>query len=576
MSGVEIESREELEAWLNGQPKEFAQVIAARVALRVLPLAFRIGASDRWVAKHSLDLLRSGGISWAARNIPAYDMRRTATSAAASSSSASSSSAAVSTTAVYAAYVATLAYSSDWAAESAAAAASSAADSAAYAAFALSNTSTQAVAVAVDTIWESVSADCMLLVEMQGSAATAAQALTSHQLWPQGEPAWFVPAWKHAKERLLQLDANFQVWLTWYNRRLVGQSSAFHLSRKADKELQIQIFDQPDEWWKRGHAAVNADIAAWIEKAAVDNDADDADEILAKLPPQNPNSLTFRQTVSGKVGLDPRVGDPELLSDEAAQDRHAEARDEARRLLALAQGSNAAQRLVGPLERYLAALGDTIGDLRPGLVTQRGERLRQYLADYEAETPNPDLEPLPPELLSGLKSARAAHNVLVGIDPLLRRMDSALLGPDVKPALIAPADLRAMAKDAAELGLIDEEARDALDEAANLAPPIPDATNRRSAWSGEAALNLTIELYFMVLSNRIKTSAGLMTVSAAIELLPAQVTVIGGTSLFIGFSNWVKKREAGLLRLLERYPDCQKLWKHMSNLLMPEDKDRKL
>lgn len=506
---VAITSREDLALWLKGQPRHFAQVIAARVALRVLPLAFRAPVSDTWVATYSLAMFRSCGISWAARNLPAHDMRRFA---------------------------------------------------AAYAA---------------DAIWDSISADCALLLEMQGSAAKAAQALSSRQLWLRGEPVWIVSDWKHAKGRLRTLDPAYHVWLSWYDRRIAGKECAFALPRKADEALQIRIFDSDNEWWERGHAAVNADIAAWLAEAEAKTVQEGNPALGAiELPPQNPNSLTFQPSPSGRIAIAFDAGNPELQRDAAAQDRHAEAVDEARRLLSLAEGSNTAQRLVEPLKRYIAALGETIDDLQSGIIAQRGERVRQFLADYEAEAPDPDLDPLPRAVLTGLKSLRSAHNVMMIVDPLLRGIDSALLGPDVKPALIAPEDLKSMAADAEAAGLTEDGIREILEEAASLSPAVPDPQNRRSVWSSEAALNLTIEMLAMVCENPRKTTAGVVIVSTAIAVAPG-VTALGVGSFAISFSHWAKKRQEGLLNLLERYPACQSLLREILRQVMPEDKDRK-
>ena len=67
---VEITSPEDLEAWLENKPREYAQVILARAALRALPDAFQHYIADNWVAKFALALFRANAISWAARNFP--------------------------------------------------------------------------------------------------------------------------------------------------------------------------------------------------------------------------------------------------------------------------------------------------------------------------------------------------------------------------------------------------------------------------------------------------------------------------------------------------------------------------
>ena len=85
---VSIGNETQLRNWLNGKPKEFAQVIAMRAALRILPVAGRsVELPDDQLEQFQklrlmLTTFRALFISWAARVYPITNFDADASAAA--------------------------------------------------------------------------------------------------------------------------------------------------------------------------------------------------------------------------------------------------------------------------------------------------------------------------------------------------------------------------------------------------------------------------------------------------------------------------------------------------------------
>ena len=277
---VEITSRYELEEWLKDNPRECAQVIAARSALRVLPYAFQHSITGDRVAKLALALLRANAISWAARNFPAHDMRRAATDATYAAAYAAIYAADVAAAAARAADAAAdVAYAAD-----AAYAAARAADAAADAAHATARSADAAHATARAVMWANISADIDWL-SREGDPVLAARRLTREPLWLRAAPKGWQDVWDNATARLTALDPSYQVWIDWYNRRITGEDAAFDISgdtdRTEDKNILIKLADATDEdFWDKGALHVNTILQSWIDEARINAEIS---EILVKL-----------------------------------------------------------------------------------------------------------------------------------------------------------------------------------------------------------------------------------------------------------------------------------------------------
>jgi hypothetical protein len=546
---AQIMSRYQFESWLEDKPADWAQVIAARAALRVLPYAFEKQIDQKWVKEFAPPLIRSLAISWIVGNFPAHNMAVAAYAAADAYDAAAAAAAARAATHAAAAAAA---YATSAVRAAAAATYVAAAPRAARAAV-----DAVAYAAAYGAVWVNISDDCNWLENAYGP--NAARHLTCVKLWPAGEPKDWAAVWDHASTHLRNLDQGYGVWIDWYNRRIRGEDAAFDIpgdsDRTEDKAILARLADATNEdFWDKGAPYVNTTLQGWIDAARERVRPRDAPFITDPLrqleaapepiPPQNQNAIPFTATESGKIRIDQSRNADALRMDADAQDRHAEAIREARALLDRCRLSNSAARFVSGFENYLSAGGETLADLRPSLFVQRGEKLRQEIAAYESGQQDSFLEPIADDLLIDLKGWRSAHNMTVGLDPLLMRLDTAMLGPDVKPALIAPAELHAFVAEADEADILDEGVREIVDEAIDLAPAIPDANDRRTVWSVESVQNLVIEAFSVALNHPVKVAVGVsaVAVGASLGVGVGLGELVGAAGFLLAKRKWVETK----------------------------------
>ena len=218
---AEITNEDDLKAWLEGQDREVAVAIAARTALRVLPLIadyVHNRPANRSTALVSA-IFRGTASAWFSGYWPNHAEAIAAAAAAAAS-----------------------------AATAAAAHAATARTAAARAAAAHAATSEE-------TVWVEVSADADAV-----EAGASSDALMRRPLWTSGAPEWIAGKWFMLKSDLLELDEDWGVWTDWYDVRL--RSADHPDSRRLIEELERERVLIPDEDWKKGPKHVNAIIAA--------------------------------------------------------------------------------------------------------------------------------------------------------------------------------------------------------------------------------------------------------------------------------------------------------------------------
>ncbi len=258
-----------LRSWLQTQPREVSTLIAARAALRVLPLAAsefpEIGdaAGERRFTKSTAALFRMTASTWVAGKYPARkvefrpeDLLNAATAAQSAaaintiplkgydeSASSHANVAAAQTVAVPVNSSAKVAV---------ALAVSVVAQAAAAVTHAAAATRANAAAANL-AAWAAVSADTALFL-----AEDSVRSLAEQPLWPGGSaPEWVEAQWQRLRAALPKAQG-WAVWTKWYQDRLNGGALS--------EEIEFVYASVPPEKWDEGAVAANAWIAAELEK----------------------------------------------------------------------------------------------------------------------------------------------------------------------------------------------------------------------------------------------------------------------------------------------------------------------
>ena len=215
---INFEDRVATHEWFNKQPSEVAVVLAARAALRVLPLVAQTNeeSAEQVLSVVVLPCFRAAAVSWAVAKYPGLGSNLT-----------------------YAAYTAHVAAHRAGALNmpffpSRNARSSNAADAAAFAAAAANANTTaaaNAIACANDAAIGSdvcVASDVTAIEQESGTTSRAARAayVGDTPLWPGGTPIWALRAWEQLKTLLSAAQEDWEVWIAWYEDRLAGQPSA--------------------------------------------------------------------------------------------------------------------------------------------------------------------------------------------------------------------------------------------------------------------------------------------------------------------------------------------------------------
>jgi hypothetical protein len=235
-----------LQAWLVRQSSEASAAIAARAALRAMPLASQAAAGSNWAGLMSA-IFRAGAVARAAGKYPARaDYFRSAGYHAATAFDDQVNAPVAGFN--RAGFAATAAWSAANGARAAAFGhefALAAADAARNAADSVDAAARAAESDDADIIWEEARRD----VAMVGSAG--ATVLADAPLWPRGVPDWARKAWAVLRAALPK-DEDWDVWIEWYEERVRGGSRG--------ETYELPFVSAPMDVWDQGPAAANA----WI------------------------------------------------------------------------------------------------------------------------------------------------------------------------------------------------------------------------------------------------------------------------------------------------------------------------
>jgi hypothetical protein len=287
-----IGSRETLEAWLGDKPFGWSKMIAGRAALRALPYGVVNAVRANLTADFNLGLFRTTFLASEAGDSPSPVMVEAAARSAGAMRAVrarrprvgAGSPGGAARAADAAAYAA--ARAADVVRFPEAGAPDSAACFIARASFAAH---AEAFAAARDTwfdpavrfrpeeqtpiyaeTWAAVARDCAWLADRSGGRR--AEGLAGEPLWLGETPERWRSTWLAAAAHLLGSEPSYQLWVDWYERRIVGRTSAFEIpqddGRIQEEVVVTQIAEASDEhFWSRGPAHVNVTINGWLEQA---------------------------------------------------------------------------------------------------------------------------------------------------------------------------------------------------------------------------------------------------------------------------------------------------------------------
>lgn len=281
---LEIGSKEEFEAWLEDKPRDWAQVIAMRCALRALPIV----AVQRPVPEEPVDprmplfVFRAFAISFRGFEERTKSIATKAQFAAGSIHTEANHAYAAqqsnewkvaesqdgASKANWQSFLErSAAITSAW--ESAAKIASSAADSL-VAIGGKTAIGVVATVEGIDTDVRNTAASMLAVIETDSRILDENKSiarLLRTRLWPIDQaPGWWRKKWDDAVKWLSASGQGFEIWREWYYGRLQGLRHAFaDFDDTADEAFYRWIVEQDNDWWSRDPAEVNADIKAKVD-----------------------------------------------------------------------------------------------------------------------------------------------------------------------------------------------------------------------------------------------------------------------------------------------------------------------
>jgi hypothetical protein len=311
---VEITSRKELEEWLKNKPADWAQVIAARAALRVFPYGFPGFSPNFWALNSALQIFRIYVMLWGAAEFNLHNMKPAVQAAiqARDAISYSGQEARACSSLIHSSISAAYVFdhvNTDYVMK---------------AITALNNTNltvdrgtvSQRVPRAANIIgdfWDGVYHDAAWL-ERSNISVVVNHNMSHIPFWQNAPPSGWQSQIERVAIALLALDPTYQVWIDWYNRRIEGHDAAFDIpgdtDRIHDKAILARLADASDEdFWGKGATYVNTTLQSWIDEARLTAELESVTRKLEFGAVTQFGSLQARETLAAfRAKLDYAVG----------------------------------------------------------------------------------------------------------------------------------------------------------------------------------------------------------------------------------------------------------------------------
>ena len=157
------------------------------------------------------------------------------------------------------------------------------------------------------------------------------------------------------------------------------------------------------------------------------------DEILPRSLEQRPASFTFL-IKNGKIEAEPQLGVPQDST--LARDIYEQVKDKISEAHSRFENANVPRRVLSSLERLSGALGETLGQLKPGLLLMRFRSLEADIGSYNTPAGQ---EELFPDAISLLKDLSASLEDLMACFPKLAEIEAARIALRLQEADVAAA-----------------------------------------------------------------------------------------------------------------------------------------
>lgn len=389
---MNISNLSELDIFLRDKPVGWSRLLAARAALRVLPVVVAPGMPEAYW----LPMFRACFMAWAAGRFPQHDMTeavRLAADSAARSAARSATRSAALLAALSAADSASRSADRTIADSNVRAASRAAARSSVTSATRIGARSPYD---ARSDAWRALNMDLLWLIN--NANEKPAEDLIGEPLWQEHLPRWVENRWEKVAYNIKVSKNLYGLWFGWYHSILSHGAVSSNLFYHED--IALRISGQSEEWWSRPAAAVNADIAKWLVEGEVES---------VVIPEPEPGTL-LGVSSDGRLGIVPS-GAPTLDEEFAGEVLQEILLEKTEELCLIIAGSNAFAVLSKDVEKYGECL--RCQPLSIDRLYARGIALESTRTYLQKDIDAGNLPEMAIEVASGLDSILAIHGPLI-------------------------------------------------------------------------------------------------------------------------------------------------------------------